>query len=209
MSSPDSEQELIRKAIAGDRTSTGLLLLEYHARLLEFIHRKSSDFVLQRIGVDEIVSETRLAVYRGIAKFEPLGEGAFWGWLQSVAHHRIVDLFRRESRRREVNVTACGPFRDGENSLVEVFDEWAADTSTASQALRRKEKIEAVRNAIAGLSKDNYRLAMELRFLEQRTYAEIAELMGCTEGALHGYLDRAKKELLRILGRESQHFSSH
>lgn len=195
----DSEFELIEKARSGDRVAIGRLLVDYDDQLVEFVRRRSSEFILQRVGIEELLTQVRAAVFRGISSFEPRGASSFGAWLRQVAHNRIVDAYRRESRNREVQL--------GADSCVDLFDQLLATCDTPSVEVIRAEKIQAVRLAIATLENRKYRLALELKHLQQKDNEQIAEEMNCTTGAVRGYLDRGKKEMLAALGRESQYFS--
>lgn len=61
---------------------------------------------------------------------------------------------------------------------------------------------ERLQQAISQLC-DSQRQVVELRYLKKEgklmTYKEIAEVMKCTVGQVHGYLDRAKENLRNSL----------
>ena len=61
---------------------------------------------------------------------------------------------------------------------------------------------EAVRRVCAGLPR-RQRAAVALRFYEDRDYAEIAAVLGCSEATARSYVHRALQALRRELGEES------
>jgi RNA polymerase sigma-70 factor (sigma-E family) len=61
---------------------------------------------------------------------------------------------------------------------------------------------EAVRRVCAGLPR-RQRAAVALRFYEDRDYAEIARVLGCSESTARSYVHRALQALRRELGGES------
>jgi RNA polymerase sigma-70 factor (sigma-E family) len=61
--------------------------------------------------------------------------------------------------------------------------------------------VEAVRRVCAGLPR-RQRAAVALRFYEDRDYAEIAALLGCSEATARSYVHRALQSLRRELAEE-------
>jgi RNA polymerase sigma-70 factor (ECF subfamily) len=48
-----------------------------------------------------------------------------------------------------------------------------------------------------------YRTAIELRYMAEKSYDEIAEIMGIPAGTVKTYVHRGKQEMKRILSRPS------
>ena len=73
--------------------------------------------------------------------------------------------------------------------LPEVEEEEVEDVELNSKALEK---------AVSGLS-EKQKQAVELRYLNRgeklMSYKEIASIMKCSTGQVHGYLDRAKENL--------------
>ena len=65
--------------------------------------------------------------------------------------------------------------------------------------LEGEERVAAVRRALEQL-KPIYRRCVRLRYVENRSYAEIARLMGVSVGTVGTYLHRARNELKRMMG---------
>jgi RNA polymerase sigma-70 factor (ECF subfamily) len=80
------------------------------------------------------------------------------------------------------------------------------DSHTPSRSAAKHEGIEAVQVAMAGLPED-YREAIRLRYLEQKSVEEVAAAMGRSAAAIRGLLDRAKKKMRAAMGRSSLYFS--
>lgn len=92
-------------------------------------------------------------------------------WLLAVAERRIIDSARRGSRPLADQVAAGLPEDDTQFSLE---------------------------GPLGWLSTDERRLLF-LRIVEERTHAEVATAMGCSEGAARMRVSRALRRLRRVL----------
>ena len=87
-----------------------------------------------------------------------------------------------------------------------MIDVVTGNEHTPSKSLARREAIQAIQIALAGLNEE-YRRAVQLRYFEGRSLEETANLMGRTTGAVRGLLDRAKKKMREAMGRASLYLS--
>lgn len=82
---------------------------------------------------------------------------------------------------------------------VEVLPE--AEEERSPEQIEQGKLLEAI-----GTLSDKQRRAIELRYLRPEgklmTYKEIANVMNCSPGQVHGYLDRAKEKLRGLLAAE-------
>ena len=159
-------REIARGLRDGDVALLQMLVEEYQDRLVRYLVYVTG----RRDGVDDLVQETWLRVmergrsYDGRSRFEP--------WLFTVARHLAIDALRR---RREVSLDAE---EDG-RPVVEAPAGWAsgrAELSPFAQAART-EDAERLAGALEGLQ-PIYREALVLRFLEDMSLQEIAEVVG-------------------------------
>ena len=82
-------------AISGDGDALQALLLGRYRRLLLAIARDLPADVAQRTSAEDVLQDTFLAAFRGIAKFEEAGEGSFDRWLYSIAGNSVRDAIKR------------------------------------------------------------------------------------------------------------------
>jgi RNA polymerase sigma factor (sigma-70 family) len=107
-----------------------------------------------------------------------------------------MDGFRRKRRLQVVSLSAtCG---DGDNCpdlSAALADPRAAEPS-ASMELEEKRK--RVRRAIDALP-PKQRTTLVLSYYQQLSYAEVAETLGCSAGAVKTQMFRALKSLAQLL----------
>ena|SRR5438270_3095970 len=110
-------------------------------------------------------------------------------WLFRVARNRCIDLIRR---RRTVPLRA--PDDSGETSIMEPAD----DDPLPEELIERADLQRALSNAIALLT-PAYAEVVALRYAGDRSFAEIALILDCDEGAARVRFHRAKALLRRHL----------
>jgi RNA polymerase sigma-70 factor (ECF subfamily) len=154
-------REIARGLRERDVALLQMLVEEYQDRLVRYLVYVTG----RRDEVDDLVQETWLRVmergrsYDGRSRFEP--------WLFTVARHLTIDHLRR---RREVSLDA----EDDGRPLVEA--PVSQGLSPFAQAART-EDAERLSGALEGLQ-PIYREALVLRFLEDMSLQEIAEVVG-------------------------------
>jgi RNA polymerase sigma-70 factor (ECF subfamily) len=137
---------------------------------------------------------TQNAVVKALRFHDKFKEGTYIkAWLLTILRNTFINDYRKRSRM-PVQVELTG----GE----------AADTPVAPKAGGEVDHVEAmlellddeVRQAIAELP-DDFRNAVIMADLEEKSYKEIAEFMGCPIGTVMSRLYRGRKILREQLGK--------
>jgi RNA polymerase sigma-70 factor (ECF subfamily) len=130
----------------------------------------------------DITQETFLKLLSKIREFR--GEASFESWLYRLVVNACLD-HRRAGRR-------WSPLLDGWLGALR-----ASGESVLHQMLR-SEVQENVQQVVAKLPPE-LRMVVILRYTEQLSYDEIAEILGCPQGTVASRLNRAHKLLERRL----------
>jgi RNA polymerase sigma-70 factor, ECF subfamily len=125
-----------------------------------------------------------LAALRAIPGFRDQGS-TFRAWLFRIAHNSIANAHRTRSRRRS------DPLPDG-------FERPATDADPAGLVVLADE-LREVRAAIAHMP-DDRRQVILLRFVDDLSTAEIAEVLDRSPGAVRVLLHRSLRDLAARLG---------
>src|SRR5436305_12496434 len=91
-----SDAELMRRVADGSEESLGLLYRRF-ARLIVGLASQSLD----RAAAEDIVQDVFLAVWRNAARFDP-ERGSVRAWILQIAHFRLLNELRRQSRQPEI-----------------------------------------------------------------------------------------------------------
>jgi len=203
MVSDDSEQDLIARAAGGDRLALEQLLLRYHDRLVKYIRRKLPAELQAFVAPEDVLQVTYVEALRHVTSFEPKGRDAFFRWLATIAKRRLLDVVRRErAAKRGGGRVAADPQRKGSSSVIDLLGLAAVHGHTPSRSAARREAVSALHVALAGL-KDDYRQAVQLRYLERLPVADVAAQMHRTPRAVHMLCYRGLRQLRASLGRAS------
>lgn len=110
----------------------------------------------------------------------------FSGWLFRIAHNDVYHFHERREREEAVHVSSAEA------------SEQRTELSGLAKLAEDHERKATLRAAIAQLSTDQQEVLI-LRFWEQLSHAEVANLMGRSEGATRVLQHRALKALRNVL----------
>lgn len=174
--------ELVRRAQLGDRESLNRLAETARVRLHEYVFR----LTLIEDVTQDIVQETILEMLRLFGKLRKADR--FWAWLYGIAFNKVRNHFSKQWRHRtrslsENEYEPAG--RPGGDVLAEVVTE---------------ELKQIVLCSIRALA-PRHRAVLTMRCYDRMSYAQISQLVGCSEIGTRALFYRAKKALARELSR--------
>jgi RNA polymerase sigma-70 factor (ECF subfamily) len=175
MSTMADDDELLARFAAGEAEAFVGFYRRHLAAVLGFFLRRTRDPELTA----DLTAEVFAAALIAAARYRP-GERPALAWLYGIAAHKLADSRRRgrvedEARRR----LALGPLTVDDEDLARV--EQMADAGAAESALR-------------SLPEDQ-RDAVLARVVHERTYAEIAAQMRCSELLVRKRVSRGLRAL--------------
>ncbi len=146
------------------------------------------NYIYYRLGDTQLAEDLTGAVF--IKMLEAIQSSKSWqvsfsGWLYRIAHNLVVDHFRRTQQDRAAPL---------DERIV------AGDQDPVKTVERRLEN-DRLRLAIGQLTEEQ-RQVITYKFVEDLTNAQVAEIMGKTEGAIKSLQFRALASLRRILEAE-------
>lgn len=173
-----NDREVISACQRGDRDAFRALFETYQDRVYSIALRYTGD----RAAALDIAQDVFVKLLKNIGDFR--GESGFETWLYRMVVNRCLD--DKRSSRRWI-------------ALVEGFFAPAPESSALDDLLQSEVQAR-VQKAVAMLPPDQ-RVVVVLRYTEGLSYAEIAEIAGCSEGTVASRLNRAHKFLERRLKR--------
>ena len=153
------------------------LYKKYYERILRFVYKRMENLDDTR----EITSGVFLKALTNIKKFEQRGF-PFSSWLHRIALNEITQFYRDAKKMRVISIDTIG--------ISRLADETGKDNENLSPVLV---------NAMQQLSEDEV-LLLELRFFENRAFAEIGEILEITE-------NNAKVKTYRVLDKLREIFN--
>jgi RNA polymerase sigma-70 factor (ECF subfamily) len=141
---------------------------------------------------EDLVQDTFLKAYRFYDRFE--AGTNLRAWLHRIQTNTFINRYRRRTRERQaVDGAHAGPVGDGVMSR--------AAMRAFSQPVAAAERPIVVGEIQAALSElpDDYRVMVLLADVEELSYREIADVVGCPIGTVMSRLHRARKMLQKRL----------
>ncbi|MGQ9618483.1 MAG: RNA polymerase sigma factor [Candidatus Aminicenantia bacterium] len=165
--------ELILKAVAGEKEAFNMLMEQNYKRIFNFINR----IVRDPDKSDDIAQEVFLKVYLNKNKFRP--DSDFYAWVYKIATNQVLKHFSKE---RIINKLLLrlkeNPPSNGKNSLP-------IDLTPFLKRLKPKERV-----AIQLIKYDGY------------SYEEASKLMSASVGAVKTYVHRGILKLKKFIKEE-------
>ena len=149
---------------------------EHETGLFNYIVRMVND----RQEAEDLTQDALLQAYKTWTRVEPDQSGAYVKWCYRIAHNLAIDFLRKKKPR--------------------AIDEEDLERAEDTRSLRPEEVYEnrvqssSVRESIAGLE-EKYREVLILRYQEELSYEQIAEVLRVPVSTVETRIFRAKKML--------------
>ncbi len=195
-----AEAALLTKAIGGDIPALESLLVARHEQLLRYIERSLPANLQSKVSAEDLLQLTYLQVFKSIQSFDPRGPGAFFAWLKTIASRKLIDATR--SHKHERNVGQAPAVGSGSMSCYHNLLNKVAQSGAGAGTIAMTDELRgAFHIALTNLPKQ-YRVVVQLRYLEDLPLEEVAERLNITTGAARGLCHRARQavrdEILRM-----------
>ncbi len=180
---PDGE--LIEKFTSGDVGAFEALVMRYQKPVVNFIYRMIGDFE----EAEDLAQEAFINVYRSAHTYE--GRSSFSTWLFKIASNLCYDSLRSSSHWDFIHL-------DAEDGKVRERLLGGNATPSPQRLAENSELARFIEAAIGRLPVQN-RQAIVLREYYGFSYREIAEIAGCSEGAVRSRIHDARRQLRKRL----------
>lgn len=173
---------LIRKVLDGDTDNYAHLMRRYVKLAGSVAYGFMGDFH----AAEDVVQDSFVKAYRNLASLD--NHDRFRPWLMGIVRRTAIDALRKRDAKRESSLTTV----EGDIQLPDPEPGPAARLESA-------DRNRQLREAIASLP-ESQRTVLALKYLQGRSYKEMADLLDTTESAVESRLVRARQALARRLG---------
>jgi len=189
MKSPEELKQLVQQAKDGDSSAFSKLYEHYLTPIFRFVffrvrtHEDAEDltqhvFLKAWSALPEFGTSTRFAARRE-------NSGSFSAWLYRIARNTTIDYWRK---KKPLTLDPSSPtFQNRQDNTLDPL-------AFADQ----KEETEHIRDALHILNEDQQTI-LTLKFIEDLSNKEIAQITGKTEGAIRQIQSRALRALRQHL----------
>jgi len=181
--SQENDLQLVKRVIKGEKEIFSEIIKNYEKPLFYYLSRLTRR---PAHDLEDILQEIFIKVYKNLRAFNP--QYKFSSWIYRIAHNEAINYLKKH--KKEISL---------ENNE---FLETIPDSQDLLEELHIKEKREKVKRGIYKLEL-KYREVLILRYLEEKTYEEISDILRKPVNTIGTLINRAKKQLKEILKNEN------
>jgi RNA polymerase sigma-70 factor (ECF subfamily) len=174
------ERLLILRCQTGDEAAFAALVERYSPHLLYYLRKMLGE---GKADAEDVLQDVWFDVFRAAPRLND--PASFPAWLYRIARNQTARRHRNKPRPERPLVEA---------DLADESDD--EDYSTADV-----EQIHAALNELV----PEHREVLVLRFLEEMSYEDVAQVVGCPLGTIRSRIHYAKRALRRVLERKNHY----
>ena len=162
-------------------------------------YKKSVYFMLLKMtqnkdDAEDLTMESFAKAFKSLHKFNP--QYAFSTWLFRIASNNCIDFIRKNKMRTfSINTPV-----ETDNGTIDNFD-LPDNLELPDDYANRMDKAKFLQSVIDELPK-TYSTLIKLRYYEELSYEEIAEIIGVPIGTVKAQLHRARELLYKALAKQ-------
>ena len=173
----EEEREIVLQCQGGDVDAMEVLVLRYQ----QWAYNIAYGILGHHEDAQDVTQDAFLSVWQNIGQFK--FKSRFSTWFYRIVKNKALNLIDQRQRRKT------------EPMDIDDTQPWVPlETETPERLALREERKQLVHAALARL-KENHRTILVLRELQELSYNEIAEVVGCTLGRVKSRLHEARKAL--------------
>ncbi len=181
------DYKIVKRAIAGDEKAYGELFKRYKDSVYFMILK----MVNNRADAEDLTFEAFEKAFGSLNFYSP--QFAFSTWLFKIASNNTIDFIRKK-RAKLVSLEYDDINQDERGYIYSI----PADVLTPEEEIVRMQRASFLREQVAML-KGRYRRLIELRYFDEYSYDEIADVLGIPLGTVKAQLFRARELLQTAL----------
>ncbi len=182
----DEEGAKIARALAGDQKAYHYLVEKHRSAVFHIIKR----IVRNDEAARDLVQETFMKAFASLSSYR--SEYRFSTWLYKIAANSSIDFLRK---KRIQSLSIDRPIETGDGIMeIEIADY----SYHPGKDLERKEQRFGIKEAIESLP-GKYREVIIYRHQDDKSYEEIADLLGVPVGTVKARIFRARELLKKKL----------
>ncbi|MCK4236341.1 MAG: RNA polymerase sigma factor [Candidatus Krumholzibacteria bacterium] len=177
----DKNSELVASALRENENAFRKLIEKYNPVVYSVVR----GIMGNHADAEDTVQEIFIKVYRGLGAFR--GDSRLSTWIYRIARNEAINASARIK----------SSFRP-----IEEANGLGSERPNPHECYEKKKTSEQLEMLLSKLD-ENYRVALKLRYMGERSYSEIAEIMDIPIGTVKTYIHRAKILLKKMLTAEN------
>lgn len=179
--SDKTDEQLVTLSIK-DSKIYAVLVERYEEKLLRYIMRISGG---SPDDAEDILQDVFISAYRNLNDFDV--DLKFSSWIYRIAHNKVISHYRKVTARPKTTTY------EGDNELLNIL----ASDEDLMRDLDRKYTADQVRQILSKMD-DRYKEVLVLKFLEDKDYKELSDILEKPMGTVATLINRAKKQFREV-----------
>jgi RNA polymerase sigma-70 factor (ECF subfamily) len=179
------DHALLAATKTGDELAFEELVGRYKNQITNFVYRMLNDYE----RAVEISQETFLRIFMSAERYK--ADFSFSTYIYRIAQNLAISELRQRKRRNLIPIPSFFSDKDGDELEIELPDR---RQQAVDDVLIKDERQRAIARAINSLP-EKYRAALVLRDMEEKSYEEISEILGLSDGTVKSRINRARNLL--------------
>ena len=180
-----SDLELVQLSLE-NKENFYYLMKRYEGKISQYIRRLTN---VSREESEDILQDIFIKVYRNLNGFNQ--NFKFSSWIYRIAHNEIINHYHKnKSRLKMVSLNL-------DKNDVHNLDKFIRDTDEVYTHLAAHENADIIRKVLAKLP-NKYREVLILRYLEEKKYDEISDILCKPPGTVATLINRAKSKFKKM-----------
>lgn len=184
-----TDEELVVMTL-DDPAVFGVLMERYESRMLLYIKRISSVTVEE---AEDILQDSFLKAYQNLHNFDQ--KLAFSSWMYRIVHNETISYWRKKKIRPQGNVA----------QVDDEFFERIVDAQDLVKEIDETYFRESLKEVLDDMD-DRYREILILKYIEEKSYDEISDILKKPPGTVATHINRAKKQFRELYEKKNVKF---
>lgn len=168
-----------------DKENFSVIISRYKDRLRRYIKRLTA---YPDDNTDDILQEVFIKIYINLNGFDQ--NLSFSSWAYRIAHNETISYHRKNKK----HIDAV--------NLIDDEDLKAFSSEINIEKEQYKDHFRKIFSESINELPDNYRAVLVLKFIEGKDYNTISDILQKPPGTIAAWINRAKKELKKILDKK-------
>lgn len=176
-----TDNEIIKIIYSWDIDAFYCIVNKYEEKILKYILRITN---IDLADAENLLQEVFIKVYRNINDYN--NDFQFSSWIYRIAHNLTIDFHRKNKDKIAISLESD----DSEYwNLIEIIDSWI----NIEKNLKSKELIKKIVDVL-NLVDVKYKEVLVLKFLEEKNYDEISDILKIPLWSVATLINRWKKQ---------------
>lgn len=185
-----SDEELVQQTLKQPDVY-GILITRYKDKLLRYVRRISH---CSKDDVEDILQDIFIKAYKNIAGFDTTL--SFSSWIYRIAHNESVNFIRLNHKKIIHEYSS-------DNTVEETLFHKIAENPEQEHTFDTKLDADFVHKVLDTLD-EKFKSVLVLRFIEDKDYKEISDILQKPQGTVATLINRAKKQFIQHANRIRQ-----